>query len=420
MRPASLVLLASGAARRIAASAARCGRTAVADDEDNDVLGVVGSSDGGGALVYADSSEDHAITRIAPRSRGLWAVARPGLHERHAGLRRRGRQFPLAALSVLVPEIPSEALPGRPFILVTRQRRAAPEWAAWWVDDAGVAPMELEILPERTADPIDDLGPAWPAADLGGRVVVVGVGSIGSAVAHALARYGVRDLVLVDYDRLRPHNLVRHQGTRSDIGRYKVDAVRDAIRRQWPGTRVTALRDGVLGGADRMRPLFAESAVVVCAADGVAARRAVSHLAWRARCTAVFACVLRDGAIGEVLRVRPGAACLLCLRAALVADGCLDPEPELDAAYGTGDPHRPMTAVGSDIALVGGFAAKVAVATLLEAAGHYEHRIRQDWALLGLRMDRGAPEPFDLFPGQTHWLPEVERRPGCPTCGRRR
>jgi hypothetical protein len=136
----------------------------------------------------------------------------------------------------------------------------------------------------------------------------------------------------------------------------------------------------------------------------------------------VFACVLRDGALGEVLRVRPwpGTPCLLCTRADLVKEGSFDPEPDLDAAYGTGDAHRPMTAIGSDLTMVAGLTAKLAVATLLEDASHYEHVIRHDWAMIGLRLDRGAPEPFDLFPGQLHWLPAADARPDCPTCGSQR
>ena len=85
---------------------------------------VVGSSDGGGTLVYADSAKDHAITRITPRSRGLWAVARPGLHEWHAKLRRLGKEFSPAMLSFLVPEIPGEAMPDKPFALVFTRKRS--------------------------------------------------------------------------------------------------------------------------------------------------------------------------------------------------------------------------------------------------------------------------------------------------------
>lgn len=408
---APIVLITSEESARIAGSAERWGRTAVAVDGVNGTFTVRGR----------DGEHPRAGGRGSAPVPALWAVVDGDWHRRHQRLRRIGKPAGPDDRDGLLAEVPAGAMNEPAFVAITRQPGSTPEWAAWCVGPQGVAPLEVTVLPDRAGDPIRDLGRGWPVGDLARRVVVVGAGSVGSAVAHMLAGYGVRDLVLVDYDRLLPHNLVRHQESWSDLGRYKVDAVADALQQRWPGTRVATMRESAFA-ADRMRPVFATASVVVCAADGVAQRRTVGHLARRAGCSAVFACVLRDGAVGEVLRVRPwpGTACLMCLRAALVADGAFDPEPELDAAYGTGDPHRPMTATGPDIALVATFAAKLTVATLLEEAGHYEHVMRDDWALIGLRMDRGAPEPFDLFPGQVFWPPTADPRPDCPTCGNRR
>jgi hypothetical protein len=168
-----------------------------------------------------------------------------------------------------------------------------------------------------------------------------------------------------------------------------------------------------------MRPLFRRCALILCAADGVAPRRVVSHLTRRAGKTAILGCVLLDGAFGEIIRLRPwpGHGCLLCQRAYLAANGAMDPEHTLDSDYGTGTAHRPMTAVGSDLALVGQYAAKMAVATLLEYSGHYDQRIELDWAVIGLRGDLRAPALFRLSPGEVRWLPHVASRPNCPTCG---
>ncbi|GGT17376.1 hypothetical protein GCM10010176_072520 [Nonomuraea spiralis] len=73
-------------------------------------------------------------------------------------------------------------------------------------------------------------------------------------------------------------------------------------------------------------------------ADGVAPRRATSHLARRAGTPAILACVLADGGIGEVIRLRPWPdhGCLLCRRQALADEGTLDPGPVLEAGYGMG------------------------------------------------------------------------------------
>ncbi len=69
-------------------------------------------------------------------------------------------------------------------------------------------------------------------------VVVSGCGSVGSCAALQLARSGVGRFVLVDRDCMEIHNVCRHQCDLSDIGRYKVDAVADRIRRINPSAQV--------------------------------------------------------------------------------------------------------------------------------------------------------------------------------------
>jgi hypothetical protein len=93
----------------------------------------------------------------------------------------------------------------------------------------------------------------------------------------------------------------------------------------------------VVADADQIRALLTRTGLVVCAADGVAPRRVVSHLARRAGLDTVVACVLEDGGLGEILRLRPwkDCGCLVCQRQTLAATGGLDPEPTLDAGYGT-------------------------------------------------------------------------------------
>jgi hypothetical protein len=278
------------------------------------------------------------------------------------------------------------------------------------------------VLHDEQADPIVELSENWPVDALAdAHITVIGVGSIGSSVAHALAMAGVGHLSLVDDDRLLWHNLVRHQSTRRDVGRYKVDAVADAITSRWPRTSVDPLRLNVITDAHLIRPLLDATDVVVCAADGVSSRRVASHLARRSNTTAIMACVLLDGAVGEVLRLRPwpGHGCLLCQRQKLVNDGVLDPEPLLDRQYGTGDRHLPMTAVGSDLQIVGQLAAKLAVATILEAHGHYDQVIRDEYAMIGLRPNGSTSRfgpPFDVAAGELRWLPAHPSLPDCPTC----
>lgn len=133
----------------------------------------------------------------------------------------------------------------------------------------------------------------------------------------------------------------------------------------------------------------------------------------------MLACVLENGRLGEVLRLRPWAdrGCLTCQRTALFEMGGLLPEPTLDVEYGTGATHRPMTAVGADLHLIGQLAAKVTVATLLEPRGHPDQVLDGEHALIALRPQPGWTPPFDIRrQGEVKWLPAGPRTPGCPTC----
>lgn len=61
-------------------------------------------------------------------------------------------------------------------------------------------------------------------------VVVLGVGGVGSWVAEALARAGIGELTLVDFDRIAPSNLNRQvHALTSTIGRLKVEVMAERL-----------------------------------------------------------------------------------------------------------------------------------------------------------------------------------------------
>jgi molybdopterin/thiamine biosynthesis adenylyltransferase len=262
--------------------------------------------------------------------------------------------------------------------------------------------------------------PGWPVADIEPFLfTIIGLGSIGSVAADAIADYGGHRFALVDPDRLLDRNLVRHRAARRLLGQYKVHAVRDTLRAHRSYLDIATFSTSVVNDADRMRSLFRSSSIVICCADGIQARTVSSHLARWANVPIVLACVLDDGAIGEVIRLRPSRriGCLRCQRSQARASGHIDPEPGLELPYGTGDSHRPMTAVGGDLALVGHLAAKVAVATLLEATGHADQRLPGDHQIVALRPMPDAAYPFDLpRAGDTRWRAAAPPQSDCPTC----
>ena len=62
------------------------------------------------------------------------------------------------------------------------------------------------------------------------RVILFGVGGVGSWCAEGLVRSGVRHLTLVDADVVVPSNINRQRmATVSTVGRPKVDALKDIL-----------------------------------------------------------------------------------------------------------------------------------------------------------------------------------------------
>ncbi len=61
------------------------------------------------------------------------------------------------------------------------------------------------------------------------RIHIIGCGSVGSTLAENLARCGVTKLTLWDYDTVEPHNLVNQMFRQQDVGKLKVEALRDIL-----------------------------------------------------------------------------------------------------------------------------------------------------------------------------------------------
>lgn len=349
-----------------------------------------------------------------------------GAHLHHLFLSRRpGTSIGLDNFRELLPGV---ADPGNNLdLVITYDPNLSPELveagastlAGWAIRRSGVVPLPIEVEPEVVG--LEQLTGKWPIEHLAANsVMVVGCGSIGSAAAEALAGYGVGRVELVDPDRFLWHNMLRHTLGAESVGRFKVDAMKQHLTERWPEQTVVAHRHDVVEEAHYIRPIVDHVDLVLCAADGIASRRVASHLSRRARKPAILACVLDSGSIGEVIRLRPTPqfGCLLCLRQQLADQGAMDAEADQELAYGTGHVHQPMTAVPPDLRYVGTFAAKVAVATLLESLhGDHTQQVPGEHALIGLRPAGDLAAPFNLSQaGETRWSSIPKPRTSCPTC----
>ena len=79
-------------------------------------------------------------------------------------------------------------------------------------------------------------------AKVKGRCHVIGCGSIGSNVAELLARYGIENIVLYDFDCVERHNIANQLFTEADVGEEKTYALHRLLSRINPKLKTTVER----------------------------------------------------------------------------------------------------------------------------------------------------------------------------------
>jgi hypothetical protein len=415
------VLLPSSVAKGILAFGGSGGTLVIRRREGEKLLVCTGAGNAHGEAAESQSSFVRTFRGLDASVIGAWFRADTASHDLWDFAIHRNLTVPTSVLKshLKVQAFDLHNQNATLVLTVVEDESGNPDVRSWWVNSETAWPYSMDEYDED-ADPFDLLRPGWSLDVLAQkRITMVGLGSIGSAAFEVLLSYGLRRFTLVDPQRLQQRNLSRHRLGRNDVGRFKVAALKERYGDRYPSVEIEVLALDVELSADVMRPLFEESDLVLASPDGVVPRRVVSHLARRASIPAVFAAVLDDGRIGEVLRLRPDCSvgCLTCQRAQLEDDGGMDLEQRIDRGYSEATIERPMTAVGGDLWLVGCLAAKVAVATLLEQEGEVDQRLPGDHAVIGLRPASDLTVPFAASgPTDLHWRQGGPPREGCPTC----
>lgn len=61
------------------------------------------------------------------------------------------------------------------------------------------------------------------------RIHIIGCGSVGSTIAENLARCGIEKVTLWDFDKVEAHNIANQMFREDDIGKAKVEALKDIL-----------------------------------------------------------------------------------------------------------------------------------------------------------------------------------------------
>ena len=217
-----------------------------------------------------------------------------------------------------------------------------------------------------------------------GRVLIVGVGGLGSPAAYYLAAGGVGELGLADADVVETSNLQRQLlHSTPDVGRGKVESAMEKLRALNPHVRLRA-------HAERLSRANAEQILhdydfVVDATDNFESKFLIADACHRSRKPYSHAGILRF--LGQTMTVYPGAtACYRCI---------FDTSPDDSTGL---PPQGPLGVVPGVIGAI-------------QATEAIKHFLRIGQPLTNTLL------VYEALP-MTFRRVAVSRNPECPLCGR--
>jgi len=147
---------------------------------------------------------------------------------------------------------------------------------------------------------------------LDARVLIAGLGGLGSPVAMYLAAAGVGTLLLADFDAVDLSNLQRQllHGD-ADVGRTKVDSAITTLRALNPDTRLEPVKGSL--NADRLAELAQRVDLIVDCCDNFQTRFAVNAACVARRIPLVSGAAIRTEGQVCVFSGQPGEPCYQCL-----------------------------------------------------------------------------------------------------------
>lgn len=170
------------------------------------------------------------------------------------------------------------------------------------------------------------------------RVGIVGLGSVGSIVAEALARMGLGHLALIDFDEVQPHNLDRLLGAGPvDVGVLKIEVAARELARSSTAASLDVRREAASVAEEAGYRAALDCDVLFSCVDRPRARSILNHLAYAHLIPVIdggIAVRFKNGRFAgvdwQLQTVAPGRVCLQCLGAFDPSDVSAEREGRLD------------------------------------------------------------------------------------------
>jgi len=216
-------------------------------------------------------------------------------------------------------------------------------------------------------------------------VLLVGLGTGGAHVAIELAKCGVGHFILVDRDRLSVGNVVRHPGGISQVGRYKVNAIRDLILEKNPEADVSLHAVALdYENQNEIREFVKRADVVICGTDNRPSKLLVNKLCVETGTAAVYGGAFRRAYGGQVLRVRPKQSpCHQCFISAMpeeATDVEISTASDAEAVAYSDRPVAVEPGLSLDVLPIANLVAKLAMLELLAGEESSLNALSKDFA----------------------------------------
>ncbi len=206
-------------------------------------------------------------------------------------------------------------------------------------------------------------------------VICIGLGSIGSTIALELAKSGIERFILYDPDIIELSNLSKHICNIEDIGRFKVNAVKDLLKKRNPGVDVKCHANSPLNQGEIKNFINYlknnEDTLIITSIAEHEEESIINELAVKNAVTVIYVTALGKAEYGRIFRVIPKkTACYECIGVWNSEEPDKYPsfkiKEEKDslgefAAYR----HPGFPGVSIDVGFIGLFAARFALQTLL-------------------------------------------------------
>lgn len=262
------------------------------------------------------------------------------------------------------------------------------------------------------------------------RVLIAGLGSVGSYMAEQLVRSGLGALTLVDMDEVEPSNLSRTAYDLGDVGVQKSRALAGRLLNINPSLKLDLRSVNVLDIEKGDFDTVVRSAdLVLAATDDLEAQRRLNHFAYARGKPAVFVGLFRGAQGGEVVFSVPDRTpCYHCATNVRHQIESAEGPVSRETDYGTGRLQGEV-ALSADIHHITSAAMKVSLALMVPEASE----LRLGSFLASALADGTSfltlstvecywffPHVFGDVPGQRAyqavWL-TPESNPTCPVCG---